>query len=213
MRILVPVCLLLLGAAACDDSRSGREGVPPAGVPAPPVAPGGNYPPDAPLTNIGAIAARAAPLAPALQGVDEDGNTFDLAELRGKRVLLVFYRTADCGLCVQQLRSLASTAEAFDRLGAEVIALTSDPPDVNRRTAERLELDFPIISIDRNTMATWGIWPAESRRPHPASFIIDQEGRLRFIQIGRTEADRASNVTLVFNLRSLDQTANGDDAR
>lgn len=213
MRNFVLACLLLFGAAACNDSQPGTPGTPPAAeVPAAPTSPYGHTPPGAPLTNIGAVPARGAPLAPALQGQDEDGDNFDLAALRGKRVLLVFYRTATCGLCVQQLRSLASTTEAYERLGAEIVALTSDPPEVNRRTAELLELDFPIISIDQNTMAAWGIWPAGSKRPNPAAFIIDQEGRLRFIQIGKTAADRASDVTLVFNLRSLDHPDSGDDA-
>lgn len=213
MRKFVPALFILVGAAACDDRGNGTAGVPPgAGMPAPPTSSYGNLPPGVPLTDLGAIPAHAAPLAPVLQGRDEDGNTFDLAELRGKRVILVFYRTAACGLCVQQLRGLASAADAFDQLGAEIVALTSDPPEANRRTAELLELDFPVVSIDRNTMAAWGIWPDGAARPHPASYIVDQDGRLRYIQIGRTEADRATNVTLVFNLRALDNAVSGDDA-
>lgn len=213
MRKIVPVHLLLLGLVACTNFQAGEESAPPAAeVPANLAAPSGLSPTHANLSSTGVTDSRTAPVAPPLQGTDADGKSFNLAELRGKRVLLIFYRSAYCGLCMQQLQQLATAADAYGHLDARIVALTGDPPELNRRTADLLKLDFPIISVDQNTMTRWGILPTGATQPRPAAFIIDQSGRLRFIQIGKTAADRASDVTLVFALRSLDHPAPRSDA-
>lgn len=212
MRKIVPVHLLLLGIVACIDLKPEEESVPPvAEVPADLLAPGGLRPTKVGLNATDLTATRAAPMAPVLQGTDTEGKPFNLTELRGKRVLLVFYRSAYCGLCMQQLRELAAAADAYDHLDTEIVALTGDPPELNRRTADLLKVKFPIISVDQNTMSRWGIWPTGVKQPRPAAFIVDRSGRLRFIQIGKTAADRASDVTLVFTLRTLDHPAPRND--
>lgn len=209
MRRLIPAAILI-GIVACRGPHSDEGGAEPAAE-MPGAAGAAAAPTLGPhLATAGAISARSAPPAPPLRGRGEDEGAFDLAELRGRRVLLIFYRSATCGLCIQQLKNLSEAAEAYDKFDAEIIALTADPPEVNRRTAEILELGFPIVSVDIDTMVSWGVWPAGSTRPHPAAFIIDEEGRIRFVQVGRTAADRASDVTLIFNLRSLDQSATDD---
>ncbi len=179
MRKLRPISLLLVGIVACTTQHSGGR-------------------------NLSAWAGSAATPALPLPGTLQDGKAFDLHDLRGDRVVLIFYRSASCGLCLQQLRTLARDSKAYDRLRARIVAITTDPPEVNRRTAKLLDLEFPIVSVDHATLTRWGIWPDGERNPRPAAFIIDEKGGILFGRIGRTAADRTSDATLVFTLRSID---------
>jgi len=147
--------------------------------------------------------------APPLLGILPNGKEFDLESRRGKWLVLVFYRSASCGLCIQQLEHLERDKEAYDHLGVEVLAVTADPPATNEWVTEEYDLGFPIISVDRETLAEWGVWQPDERRPRPAAFIIDERGEILYHQIGETAADRASDATLVFAIRALEASSKG----
>lgn len=187
MRKLRPVSLLLVGVVACTTQHSG----PTSGA-------------RGTARSAAAGAATSATVAPPLHGTLADGKSFDLQELRGDRVVLVFYRSAYCGLCTQQLRALAADRKVYGDLDAKIVAITPDPPELIRRTAQLLDLDFPIVSVDHATLTRWGIWPDGARRPRPATFIIAGSGEILFRQIGLSAADRVSDATIAFTLRSLD---------
>jgi peroxiredoxin len=190
MRNLGRLSLLLVGVVACTTQHSGNR--------------------SAPASATNPTPALAA--APPLLGTLEDGKSFDLRELNGKRVVLIFYRSATCGLCTQQLHSLATHQKAYRRLHARLVALTTDPPELNQRTARLLDLDFPIVSVDQATLERWGIWPHSERNPWPAAFILDEDGTVIFRHIGQSAADRASDATLIFTLRSIEQPGARNEA-
>lgn len=181
MRNPGPITLLLIGAIACATDHSRDQ-----------VA----------QTEVSPVATPA----PSLQGTLTDGKSFSLQELHGKRVVLIFYRSATCGLCIQQLSTLADDQKAYRRLHTQIVAVTTDPPAVNQRTVRLLDLEFPVVSVDQATLRRWGVWPDGGRNPHPATFIIDEQGNVLFNQIGRSAADRLSDAALIFTLTSLDRT-------
>jgi peroxiredoxin len=184
MRQTRPIALLLIGIVACTTQHAGDH--------------------DGPAVAAPTAQAGAPQLAPPLRGTLADGKSFDLQELRGDRVVLIFYRSAYCGLCTQQLRRVAEDHKAYERLHTRIVAATTDPPELIGRTAQLLDIDFPIVSVDRATMTGWGIWPDGARHPRPATFILDESGGILFQQVGKTAADRTSDATLVFTLRSFD---------
>lgn len=143
------------------------------------------------------------PLAPELRGADSDGGAFSLAALRGDAVVLIFYRSETCPLCRERLAAANAHLDAYRRAGARIIAVTTDPPEVARRTAQALGIELPIVSVDRLGLEPWGVWPAGERAPRPAAVVIDREGRIRFQHIGRTAADRAHDADLLAVLRRV----------
>ncbi|HEX7051505.1 MAG TPA: peroxiredoxin family protein [Longimicrobiales bacterium] len=134
---------------------------------------------------------------PELRGVLADGTAFSLSELRGRPVVLVFLRGASCGLCLERLRALAAHEAAYDRRDARVVAVTPDPPDRADAVREALELDFPMVSAAHAVLAAWGVWPPGRKQAFPGAFVLDPQGRVRFRHIGRTAADRVSDVILL----------------
>ncbi|HEX7090716.1 MAG TPA: peroxiredoxin family protein [Longimicrobiales bacterium] len=185
--------LLFLGIASCQAGHS-DEARAPAGEPR------------------SADVAAAYPLAPELRGIDSRGGSFSLEALRGGAVVLVFYRSDACPLCRERLAALGAHREAYESVGARVVAITPDPPDVAQRTAAELGLSLPVVSVDRAVLERWGIWPPAEPAPRPAAVVIDRDGRIRFRHLGRTAADRASDLQLLAVLDRI-RAAAGDRAR
>lgn len=211
MRNVRPISLLLVGIVACTTQHSGSREGPPSAAPNAPAGVAGTTGGAGFAGSPGTPGSPAPPtVAPPLRGTLADGKSFDLHELRGDRVVLIFYRTAYCGLCSQQLRALAADKKLYSRLDAKVVAITQDPPELIRRTAQILDLDFPIVSVDRPTLTRWGVWPDGARTPRPAAFIVAENGEIIFHQIGQSAADRASDATIAFTLRALDAQRNAE---
>lgn len=179
---LFALLLLLLGAAACTAREQKEKGTPPP----PPAA--------------------RVQLAPELRGTLADGGDFALDKLHGDGVVLVFYRSAYCGLCRQRLIALAKHQKAYGDLDMKLVAITVDPPALAHWAVEAFKLDFPVVSTDRATFARWGLWPQEAPAPYPGTFILGPEGEIRFSHVGRAASERASDASLLFTLRSLATT-------
>lgn len=158
---------------------------------------------DARVERADSAARGGLPVAPALTGTVAGGGDFSLEELRGSPVVLVFYRGAYCGLCLRRLQALEEYKDAYDELDAKIVAVTLDSPETAERTADELDLDFPIVSVTREVAERWGVWPAGENVPRPAAFVLDPHGRIRFRQIGQTAADRVSDIELLGRVRAL----------
>lgn len=196
MRFTRSLPLLLLAAASCgvghSDERARADAAPALSIPG---------------------EADAFPLAPGLRGVDSRGGAFSLAALRGDAVVLLFYRSDSCPLCRERLAAADAHRDAYQRAGARIIAVTPDPPEVARRTAEALGLGVPIVSAERATLEQWGVWPIGEHAPRPAAIVVDRDGRIRFRHVGRTAADRTHDADLLAVLRRLQATAAGARGR
>jgi peroxiredoxin len=144
---------------------------------------------------------------PPLAGVLPDGESFDVADDTRSPTVLVFYRGADCGLCRVRLEQLQEHLPAYRTSGARVVAVTLDPPEVTAALAERMGLDFTIVSVSPDVFERWQVMHPEQEIPLPASFIVDRAGTIRHRHIGRNAADRASDAGLLTILETLDVRA------
>ncbi|MGH2695757.1 MAG: peroxiredoxin family protein [Actinomycetota bacterium] len=85
--------------------------------------------------------------APALRLPATDGSTFDMADLRGKRVLLYFQEGIMCQPCWDQLRDIERRWDDFDAAGIDTIAsITSDDLGALRQKVALEKLSTPLLS-------------------------------------------------------------------
>lgn len=96
--------------------------------------------------------------APALRLSAIDGSTYDLADRRGKTVLLYFQEGIGCQACWDQLRDVEAKFADFRALGIdELVTVTSDPLDLLRQVAADEGLTRPLLSDpDLSVSAAWG---------------------------------------------------------
>lgn len=121
--------------------------------------------------------------APAIRLPSTAGGTFDLASLRGQRVLLYFQEGIMCQPCWDQLKDIESNIEPFRALGIEaIVSITTDPIDALKQKAAIERLSTPVLSdpdlrvskaYDTNSYGMMG----RSRNGH--TFIaLDRDGRI-----------------------------------
>ena len=85
---------------------------------------------------------------------DQSGNLVSLsAMLRRGPVVLTFFRGGWCPFCMISLRALAKAYPALRRHGAEVLAISPQPPRQSALMAESSVLPFPVLSDHDNQVA------------------------------------------------------------
>jgi peroxiredoxin len=120
--------------------------------------------------------------APPLELTDSNGAQHQLADYRGKVVLVNFWATW-CEPCREELPTLERLRVA---LGDKPVVILGVQMGGSARTARdmaaRLHLHFPLL-VDRDSKATarWGVDTL------PTSFLVDPAGELAFRHIGELD--------------------------
>ena len=85
--------------------------------------------------------------APNFKGIDQNGNNVDLAELlKEGEVVVIFYRGYWCELCNKHLSNLQTQLSSITDKGAKVIAITTESNEYAKKTSEKNQLSFSVIS-------------------------------------------------------------------
>jgi len=114
--------------------------------------------------------------APSLAGKLLDGSACVLPD---RRPVLVHFWATWCPVCSAEQGSIQSIAQG-DYAVVTVAMQSGSPADVAKHLAEQ-RLDFPVLNDpDGRVSAAWGVHAV------PASFIVDRDGRIRFVEIGYT---------------------------
>ena len=141
---------------------------------------------------------------PALRLPDASGQMHELAQYRGKAVVINFWATW-CAPCRKEMPSLDRLQKRLGKRPFVLLAVDvgEDEARVNR-FLDSLGLRFNVL-YDRDGAAAraWG------SRALPATFVIDAEGRMRYRLIGATEWDRGDAYDAIVSLlpRSGQETA------
>ncbi len=85
-------------------------------------------------------------------------NTYNASQYfeslkRDRFTILVFYRGSWCGFCNNYLSSINPVVKKIKQLGGKIIAVSSQNIETVRQPQEDLQLTFPMISDEQNTLA------------------------------------------------------------
>jgi thiol-disulfide isomerase/thioredoxin len=115
--------------------------------------------------------------APELAGVGLDGKPVSLLSLRGRPVLVHFWATW-CPVCRAEQGSIDALAREYPTV---TVAMQSGNAQAVGRHLQNEALRFPVINDPDGVIAgQWGV------RAVPASFVVDADGQIRFVEIGYT---------------------------
>ena len=105
------------------------------------------------------------------------GEEFSLSDYRGAPVLLHFWATW-CAVCRFEQGSIAAIAEDWPVI---TVAMQSGGPGEVRSYMDEHDLAFPVVLDEQGRLARlYGVTGV------PISYIIDAEGRVRFVEVGFT---------------------------
>ncbi|MFM9967921.1 MAG: TlpA disulfide reductase family protein [Burkholderiales bacterium] len=113
--------------------------------------------------------------APAVRFQTLTGESFDLASLRGKVVLVNFWATS-CEPCVRELPGIAQAWRRFGPQGFEVVAvaMSYDPPNRVVEFSEKMKLPMKVsLDLKGEIEKQFG-----GLKFVPTSFVIDRRGNI-----------------------------------
>lgn len=113
--------------------------------------------------------------APKFELVDASGKSLDIADKKGKVVLLNFWASW-CPPCVKEIPSMNRLAESFDDSQFEIVSVNfKESPKVIDAFMKQVKVDFPVLmDLDGKVSAKYEIFS------FPSSFLIDAKGQLRY---------------------------------
>ncbi len=117
-------------------------------------------------------------LAPPLNGVLLDGKSFVLP-VKPAQPVLVYFWASWCPICRATQGSIESLAR--DNPNVITVAMQSGNSGAVQQYMREQGVSFPVINdAEGQVSAAWGVQAV------PASFIIDTDGKIRFVEIGYT---------------------------
>jgi thiol-disulfide isomerase/thioredoxin len=151
---------------------------------------------------------RAATPAPELKARDLSGAANTLADYRGKVVLLNFWASW-CPPCLREMPSMERLRVAMAGRPLAIVALDSveTPEEVNAYLS-RMKLGFPILlDPDGSNTKRWNVFAL------PTTFLLDAEGRIRYVLTGPTEWDEGEALGVIESLLAeLQEQANQNES-
>ncbi|WP_372767118.1 peroxiredoxin-like family protein [Lutibacter sp.] len=157
-------------------------------------------------------------ISPNIVGVDQFKTTIDSDEiLKNKKILLVFYRGNWCPHCRKHLLSLQENLEKLTEKGVYVIVVTPEKVEKIQETTKRLKTSFSIVhdvnnkimndfkvafEVNEQNVTNYFQSTINNIRaynetnnnvlPVPATYIIDKNHKISYVQYDPTYSNRAS---------------------
>ena len=88
---------------------------------------------------------------------------------------------------------------------AQVFGISVDTPTRNRKFAQSLNLSYPLLSdVDLQVTEAYGVLNKQSQWANRATFVVDKQGVIQYIEEGSSAVDPTGAVTLCTGLHKKD---------
>lgn len=125
--------------------------------------------------------------APAFALRDQDGNVVNLADLRGRRVLLSFHPLAWTGVCLRQMEALEMNVEVLTKANAVALGISVDAVPSKKAWAESMHVETTRLLSDfwphGEAARAYGIFRENDGFSERAAVIVDEQGIVRFVKV------------------------------
>ena len=148
-------------------------------------------------------AAQVGRPAPDFTLPDADGGRWRLSDHRGRVVVLLFYPRDETPVCTRQMCSLRDRWADYQQTGAEVVGISTDPPDSHLKFAEHHRLPLHLLSDPGGRVAK--IFGAASWIPGRAAravVVIGSDGTVRHLKTEPLSLFRPSDDEVLSAIRA-----------
>lgn len=156
------------------------------------------------FTDVASVKLETGKLAPdfSLQALNDD--SVKLSQLRGDKILMIFYRGHWCPFCVGHLQDIQILLPELEKLGYQVLAISPDDATGMQKMADRMDRPYHFLSdADLIVADLYGI-RRDKELPHPAMILLDELGIVQWFYIGEDYKMRPSATQLRQVLDRLD---------
>ena len=136
---------------------------------------------------------------PSFSVTDDQGNTQNLSDYKGQKLVVFFYPKANTPRCTAEACDLRDHFKELQNAGYALLGVSADSQKKQRNFSEKFEFPFPLLADeDKQVIEAFGVWGPkkfmgrEYDGIHRMTFIIDENGVVeRVIDKVKTKAHAA----------------------
>lgn len=121
--------------------------------------------------------------APDFSGFDQDNKMHQLADYKGKKLVVFFYPKANTPGCTAEACDLRDNYERFQSSNYELIGVSADNAKAQAKFKDKFDFPFPLLADeDKSVIQAFGVWGPkkfmgrEYDGIHRTTFVINEEG-------------------------------------
>jgi peroxiredoxin len=126
--------------------------------------------------------------APIFSGLTVDNQKIDVAQLKGKKVVLLDFWSIYCASCIEEMPGLIEMHNEFSSKGLQVIGVNLDSFGTHRvvkfMQGMETKINFPVVIDKTRQIAT-----SFNAMVLPTTLLIDASGKIRFYHVGYKPGD------------------------
>ncbi|TXN35852.1 thioredoxin-dependent thiol peroxidase [Flagellimonas hymeniacidonis] len=120
---------------------------------------------------------------PEFSSKDQDGNTINLSDYKGKRLAVFFYPRANTPGCTAEACNLRDNYELLQEQGYEILGVSEDSQKKQTNFRNKFNFQYPLLADEDHTVIeTFGVWGPkkfmgrEYDGLHRTTFVINGDG-------------------------------------
>ena len=128
---------------------------------------------------------KAGDKAPDFKALDNQGNTIQLSDYAGKKLVLFFYPKASTPGCTMEACNLRDNYHTFLEKGYEVLGASADSAKRQQNWINKHNLPFPLLADeDKAVINAFGVWGSKKFMGRTydginrVTFVIDENGMI-----------------------------------
>jgi len=122
---------------------------------------------------------------PAFSAKDQDGNTIELSDYKGKKLIVFFYPKASTPGCTVEACNLRDNYAELQAQGFELLGVSADSEKRQTNFRNKYNFPFPLLADEDHTVINvFGVWGAKKFMGrtydgiHRKTFVIDETGKV-----------------------------------
>lgn len=138
--------------------------------------------------------------APPFSGIDQNGNTVNLSDFQGKKLVVFFYPKDDTPGCTAEACNLRDNYDDLLSQGYAILGVSADTVEKHQKFVSKYDLPFPLLAdTEKKVLNAFGVWGPkkfmgrEYDGIHRTTFVIE-DGEIRDVITKVKTNDHAKQI-------------------
>ena len=123
--------------------------------------------------------------APKFKLNDQDGNLVQLADFKGKKLVIYFYPKDQTPGCIKEACSFRDNIDAYTNNGIAILGVSIDSEKSHLNFISKQNLNFPLLAdVDKEMVTSYEVWGEKSMYGRKymgtfrKTFLINESGTI-----------------------------------
>lgn len=139
--------------------------------------------------------------APAFKGIDQNGNTVELKDFKGKKLVLYFYPEDGTPTCTLQACNLRDNYALLQQHGFSILGISPDTAAKHKKFEAKFDLPFTLIAdTGHSIIDAYGVWGEKQLYGrnymglHRTTFVLNEKGIIKKIFLKPKSKQHAEEI-------------------